>query len=157
VHKNLRLYLELCRLHPQESFAAVLNSSYVREFEVRGELPPNLRIFSAITSSQYIDLLLSSQMLISTSLKEGYGMPPMEAALLGVPILVSDIPIYRELYSGVAEFFDLNLDSLDTKFRILKGIPGHSPVSAENLAKLRHAQGHTQKFVDAIAPLFARQ
>jgi len=157
VHKNLGLYLELCRLHPRDRFAAVLNRSYVREFEEQNKLPPNLQTFSAITSMQYMDLILSSGMLISTSLKEGYGMPPMEAALLGVPILLSDIPVYRELYGGVAEFFDLNLASLDAEFGKLKGIAVSHPVSPERLARLRNAQGHTRQFVDAIAPLFVDQ
>ena len=42
------------------------------------------------------------------SLMEGFGMPPIEAAACGVPVIVSDIPVFRELYSGYFIFVDPN-------------------------------------------------
>lgn len=44
-------------------------------------------------------LLVQIDMFICSSLAEGFCMPPMEAMLNGVPyILLSDIPIHREIY-----------------------------------------------------------
>lgn len=35
--------------------------------------------------------------LLFPSLAEGYGLPPLEAAALGVPVIVTDLPVYREV------------------------------------------------------------
>lgn len=42
--------------------------------------------------------------LVSTSVYEGFGLPPLEALLLGKEVIITDIPIYRELYKGIAHF-----------------------------------------------------
>ena len=39
----------------------------------------------------------SAYAFLSLSLDEGYGLPPHEAAAYGLPLLLSDIPVYREL------------------------------------------------------------
>lgn len=41
-------------------------------------------------------LLMQSRGLLFPSLAEGFGLPPAEAALAGVPVFCSDLPVYRE-------------------------------------------------------------
>jgi glycosyltransferase involved in cell wall biosynthesis len=53
------------------------------------------------------------------SLMEGFGMPPLEAASCGAPVIVSDIPVFRELYSGYFVFVDPN-DPEDLAVKIEK-------------------------------------
>ncbi len=43
---------------------------------------------------------------ISASLFEGMGMPVVEAMSLGAPVLLSDIPVHREMSLGLGEYFD---------------------------------------------------
>jgi glycosyltransferase involved in cell wall biosynthesis len=50
---------------------------------------------------------------------EGFGMPPLEAASCGAPVIVSDIPVFRELYSGYFVFVDPN-DPEDLAVKIKK-------------------------------------
>ncbi|HET9254108.1 MAG TPA: glycosyltransferase, partial [Pseudonocardiaceae bacterium] len=38
------------------------------------------------------------------SAKEGFGLAAMEALAAGVPLVVSDLPVFRELFSGAARF-----------------------------------------------------
>jgi len=51
-------------------------------------------------------LYKEAQFLIQPSLVEGFGLPPLEALSLGTPVLLSDIPIFREIYEDAAEYFD---------------------------------------------------
>jgi glycosyltransferase involved in cell wall biosynthesis len=43
---------------------------------------------------------------VSLSLDEGFGMPAVEAALHGSPLVVSDIPVFRETVGEYARFVD---------------------------------------------------
>lgn len=51
-------------------------------------------------------LYANAALTLSLSLDEGFGMPCVEAASFGSPLLVSDIPVYRETVGGYAAFVD---------------------------------------------------
>ncbi len=40
------------------------------------------------------------------SAKEGFGLAAMEALAAGVPLVVTDLPVFREIFTGVARFAD---------------------------------------------------
>jgi glycosyltransferase involved in cell wall biosynthesis len=40
------------------------------------------------------------------STKEGFGLAAMEALAAGVPLIVSNLPVFREIFTGVARFAD---------------------------------------------------
>ena len=44
---------------------------------------------------------------ISASQYEGYGIAPMEALAIGLPVFLSNIPVYKEIYGDYAFFFNL--------------------------------------------------
>lgn len=46
--------------------------------------------------------------LVYPSLYEGFGFPPLEAMACGCPVLVSDIPVFREVYEEAALYFPPN-------------------------------------------------
>lgn len=48
---------------------------------------------------------LSSDLLLNASLGEGYGLPVAEAASLGLPVLLRDIPVFREVAGEQAQYF----------------------------------------------------
>ena len=45
--------------------------------------------------------------LIAASLQEGFGLPLVEAAHFGLPLICSDIPVFREVTQGNADFFNV--------------------------------------------------
>jgi len=45
-------------------------------------------------------------LFVSASLYEPFGLSALEAARAGAPLLLSDIPVYRELWRGAARLFD---------------------------------------------------
>ncbi len=54
------------------------------------------------------------------SLSEGFGLPPLEAMSQGVPVIVSDIPVFREIYQDAAVFFDpLNPNDIAQKIKLV--------------------------------------
>jgi glycosyltransferase involved in cell wall biosynthesis len=51
--------------------------------------------------------------LVGASVDEGFGMPPLEAAALGTPSVLSDLPVFRSHFAGAAEYFDpYDIDSI---------------------------------------------
>jgi len=40
------------------------------------------------------------------SLYEGFGLPPLEAQACGSPIVISDIPVFKEIYGDSALYFN---------------------------------------------------
>jgi glycosyltransferase involved in cell wall biosynthesis len=45
--------------------------------------------------------------LVYPSKMEGFGIPPLEAMACGRPVILSDIPVFRELYEGVPIYVTL--------------------------------------------------
>lgn len=59
-----------------------------------------------LTEGELKWLYLNCRIFICLSLDEGYGLPPVEAAIFGAPVLVSDIPVFRETVGEYGIFVD---------------------------------------------------
>ncbi|MHB1234430.1 MAG: glycosyltransferase family 4 protein [Microbacteriaceae bacterium] len=58
------------------------------------------------SDEKYFRALQSAAALISASRDEGFGIPLIEAMSFGTPVVVSDIPIFREIGGEAASYFD---------------------------------------------------
>ena len=58
-----------------------------------------------LSDSELNELLISSTALIETTIAAGFGMPALEAMQVGLPVLVSDIQVFREIAGDAALFF----------------------------------------------------
>jgi glycosyltransferase involved in cell wall biosynthesis len=67
--------------------------------------PGALMIHDGVDDAQYADLLRSAFALVHASLDEGFGIPVLEAMALGTPVVLSDIPIFREVGADAGGFF----------------------------------------------------
>jgi len=53
-------------------------------------------------------LLTHSSALVQASIAEGFGLPVVEAGSLGVPLLLSDIPVFHEIAGDEATYFPVS-------------------------------------------------
>lgn len=69
-------------------------------------------------------LVAASRALVMPSLHEGFGLPPLEALACGRPVLVSDLPVMREVSGPHAVVVDpLDEESLTDGLRRVLGVP----------------------------------
>lgn len=59
-----------------------------------------------VTDDEYEALLANNAVLATASFDEGYGIPVAEALAMGVPAVISNIPIFHEVAAGGALYFD---------------------------------------------------
>ena len=102
-HKNIESLLERHRLWASTyELKIVAGNGPYRRF--LAELAARLGIAARVTflsdiSTDQLDLLYEQcAALVYPSVMEGFGLPPLEAMVRRRPAIVSDIPVFRELY-----------------------------------------------------------
>lgn len=66
----------------------------------------SVEFHDGVSDADYARLLESAHALVHASLDEGFGIPLVEAMSIGTPIVVSDIPIFREIGGEAGIFAD---------------------------------------------------
>ena len=86
-----------------------------------------IKMVSDASNQQVYELLSKASCLVSPSLYEGFGIPPLEAMSLGTPVILSDIPVYKEVYSTfpVTYFKAGDANDLYQKLQQLPSSPIH--------------------------------
>lgn len=65
----------------------------------------SLEFFDGASDEDYQAALRGATALVTASKDEGFGLPLVEAMAVGTPLVVSDIPIFREIGGDVAGYF----------------------------------------------------
>lgn len=90
---------------------------------IAGELaktpPESVRFTGRIADKELKRLYKSAKLLVQPSLYEGFGLPPLEALTLGTRVLISDIPVFREIYKNLPVCFFKSGDSKDLTEKLL--------------------------------------
>jgi glycosyltransferase involved in cell wall biosynthesis len=68
----------------------------------------NVVFHNGVTDDEYIKLLQGAYCLASASKEEGFGLPIIEAQMIGTPVVCSDMTIFHEVAGDGALFFDYN-------------------------------------------------
>ena len=81
------------------------------------------------------DLFRFADALLIPSSQEGFGIPILEAGLVGLPIFCSDIPPFRETAGRLAIFFDIEKEPELIAEKIIKGLRKDARVKLKNHIK----------------------
>lgn len=87
----------------------------------------NIEFTGRISDSELKELYSSAKLLVQPSLYEGFGMPPMEALICGTNVIISDIPVFTEIYKDFPVTFFKVKDSKDLAEKILSSYNSNSP------------------------------
>lgn len=74
--------------------------------------------------------------LLFPSFAEGYGMPLAEALAAGLPVIASDLPVFREVAGGIPDYLD-PLDGTGWRRAVLDYARNDSAARAAQLARMR--------------------
>jgi glycosyltransferase involved in cell wall biosynthesis len=96
-------------------------------------------------SDEYLERIYDvARALVAASEGEGFGLPLVEAARRGLPVIARDIPVFREVSSGFASFFDgTDVDSLVEAIRRAARTERASTKAAPNAGPSWEATTHT--------------
>lgn len=105
-----------------------------------------------------VDILGGYDAYISSSSYEGYGIAPMEAMAKGLPLFLSDIPVYKEIYgehafyfpaggTGSTEFLDAcqiysNMNAEERQLRLAAG------------ARYAKATANSEKYINELLGIY---
>ena len=102
---------------------------------------PRLCFLGRISNEEREHLFRKAEAFIYPTRFEGFGIPPLEAALRECPVLVSDIPIMKEVTHGKAAYFPLE-EGAPALARAVRGLLAHP--DQEKLREMRQtAESYT--------------
>ena len=106
-HKNFQWITEAAVQNPHESFVVTGTSSFSKNdgADDSGDIP-NVIFTGYLTDEEIKALMVSCRAFIQPSFNEGFGIPPLEAMSVGADCIVSDIPVFHEIYGESVWYFD---------------------------------------------------
>jgi glycosyltransferase involved in cell wall biosynthesis len=97
------------------------------------------------------DLYRVADALLLPSWEEGFGIPMLEAGLVGLPIFCADIPALREIAGSHAAYFSPEIDPFELAQLILKELGENG--SHQLRRRIRQHYAWSGVFAERIAPL----
>ena len=79
----------------------------------------NIEFTGKVSNEQLKIIYAKSKFLVQPSLYEGFGMPPLEAMTVGTQALISDIPVFKEIYASLPVTFFKAGDSADLSDKLI--------------------------------------
>jgi glycosyltransferase involved in cell wall biosynthesis len=93
--------LEVWFTGPDDAFFAGIR----REAEARG-VAQAIHVSGYVSFTDVMAMYRSADLVVCQTLYEGFGLPVIEAVAAGTALLLSDIPVLREVSGGDATFYD---------------------------------------------------
>lgn len=127
-HKDLRTLLEAFNLLEKSEVnkkLVIVGNMYnfktadvhIQTLLENGVFDRNIIFTGWVSNEDLLRILKYADLLIQPSVYEGFGIPPLESMYLGTPVILSDIQVFKEIYSEfpVVFFHCGNADDLSQK------------------------------------------
>lgn len=140
-HKNIRVIIEAARLLETDEIPVVLfGSATALAFAEAGyNLPSNVVLAGRVSDGELRALIEGARAFLFPSATEGFGLPPLEAMLLGTPAVVAPCGALPELVDDKALF--AQADSPDDWAEKIKSLARSDAQCREfGMAGMRQAQ-----------------
>lgn len=131
-HKNIEVVFKALKKLPKFSLKLVGSRNIFQKETMKltkkHEVEKQVNFLGRLSDKELIKLYQESYALVFPSLSEGFGLPGLEAMAVDLPVIASDIPIFREVYGEAAAYFDpTNPAELVEKVLILE--PSRKPLA----------------------------
>lgn len=137
-YKNVELLIAAITLLPDYTLTLLSGISTKRKSQILRAVPEStrarLRFLNGSSETDYQQILDRCFALVTASKDEGFGIPVIEAMSRAIPVVVSDIAIFREVAGPAGNYFNnLAVNDLVTKVRELEDAARWSEASANSL------------------------
>jgi len=105
-HKNLSVVLKAMQLHDGFDLVMIGNNQNCRVEATHLGISDRVHFLGSLGDAEVGYVLSKSLALVFPSRYEGFGLPPFEAAFLGIPSICSSRPAMTEVLQGAAIFVD---------------------------------------------------
>jgi glycosyltransferase involved in cell wall biosynthesis len=107
-YKNVETLIKGMAFLPGYTLHILSKSTPARIEQLKALVPKkaNVIFYNGVSDERYAELLAQRAALVSASLDEGFGLPAVEALKIGVPTVLSNIPIFHEVAAGGALYFE---------------------------------------------------
>lgn len=87
-HKNVRVLLEAFAAGPPDRQLVLFGTAVRKDYDERGiPVPDNVKFLGRVSDAELVALMASARMFLFPSTTEGFGLPPLEAMMLGCPTI----------------------------------------------------------------------
>lgn len=107
-YKNVETLIRAMACLPEHSLHLLSPISAARRSELEALIPASATVtfHDGVSEEAYQELLAQCTALVTLSREEGYGLPLVEAMSVGTPVVVTNMPIFREVAQEAALYAD---------------------------------------------------
>jgi glycosyltransferase involved in cell wall biosynthesis len=108
-YKNVEVLVQAMKFLPEYELVLLSKITSQRQatlLSLAGGAASRVTFKNGVTDLEYATALSRAFALVSASKDEGFGIPLVEAMKHGLPLVLSDIQIFREIAQDAALFFD---------------------------------------------------
>ena len=136
--------------HGDDPLLALVDELHLEKF---------VKLLEWVSNDELAELLSTCTALIETTVAAGFGMPALEAMEIGVPVIISDIEVFREIAGENALYFKPgdpqslagSIQRISSNSELIKKLSIAGPLRAREFSWKKCAAGTVQSFKKALS------